>query len=194
MKKLLLVDNYDSFTYNLYQLLRENTTNTNITVLRNDCFELSDTRYYDGFVISPGPGVPEDAGLIIPLIKKAGQNKPILGVCLGLQAICIAYGGTLVNLPKVSHGIATEIRIETDSAMFKNLPQSLHVGRYHSWAVNEKTLPSCFRVTAWDNQNTVMAMDHKEYKVSGVQFHPESILTHYGKDMIRNWISEYNFV
>ncbi len=190
----MLVDNYDSFTYNLYQLLNENTRETDITVMRNDCFELCDTGLYDGFLISPGPGVPEDAGLIVPLIKKNGKNKPILGVCLGLQAICIAYGGTLVNLPKVSHGIATEIRIETDSPIFRNLPQSLHVGRYHSWAVNEKTLPSCFRVTARDMQHTVMAMEHKEYHVSGVQFHPESILTHYGKDMICNWISEHDFV
>ena len=193
MKKLLLVDNYDSFTYNLYQLLKENTRNADVTVLRNNRFTLDDTNAYDGFVISPGPGVPENAGLIIPLIQTAGKTKPVFGVCLGLQAISIAYGGSLINIPSVCHGISTKVHVTTSSSLFKDLPASLQVGRYHSWAVDETTLPSCFSVTARDELNIIMAMEHKEHQVSGVQFHPESILTQHGKEMICNWINNCGF-
>lgn len=188
MKRLLLVDNYDSFTYNLYQLLQDNAPDTLIDVKRNDCFTLEEAQAYDGLVISPGPGVPEDAGLVLPLIRAAGKEKPILGVCLGLQAICIAYGGALVNIPKVCHGIATEIRTEAGALLFKDLPPSLQAGRYHSWAVDESTLPPCFRVTARDAHNMVMAMEHRAHRVAGVQFHPESILTQYGREMVCNWL------
>lgn len=189
MKKILLIDNYDSFTYNLFQLLNENAKDTEIKVLRNDCFTLDQIDEYDGLIISPGPGLPEDAGLIVPIIQEFGKVKPILGVCLGHQAIGVAYGGTLINIPKVCHGISTKIQTRYNTTLFDNLPSSFQVGRYHSWVVNEDTLPSCLRITARDDNDMVMAMEHKEYKVTGVQFHPESVLTEYGKEMICNWIN-----
>lgn len=189
MRNFLLIDNYDSFTYNLYQLIKENVEDVNVTVLRNDCFDMNEVEKYDGLIISPGPGVPEDAGLIVPIIRKYGSRIPILGVCLGHQAIGVAFGGTLTNIENVCHGISTSIVADQDCPLFHCLPESFNVGRYHSWVVNEETLPSCLRITARDDQNLVMAMEHKDYKVTGVQFHPESILTEYGKEMICNWVN-----
>lgn len=189
MKNFLLIDNYDSFTYNLYQLIKENNEGIDINVIRNDCFTLNDIEQYDALIISPGPGVPEDAGLIVPVIKEFGKYKPILGVCLGHQAIGVAYGGSLINIDKVYHGVSSEIRVKENVSIFNNLPDSFQVGRYHSWVVNEETLPGCLRITARDDNKMVMAMEHTEFKVTGVQFHPESILTEFGKEMICNWIN-----
>ncbi len=189
MKKILVLDNYDSFTYNLVHYIEEIVGYT-IDVLRNDQIALDEVVQYDKILLSPGPGVPHDAGIMIPLIKKYGSTKSILGVCLGHQGIAEAYGGSIINLPKVYHGVATPIILTDDSEpLFKGVPLTFNAGRYHSWAVNEKDLPDCFQVTSRDNEGEVMSMRHRQYDVRSVQFHPESILTEHGKTMMRNWLS-----
>lgn len=188
MKKIVVIDNYDSFTYNLVHYLEE-LNGQPVTVYRNDEFELEDLEVFDKILLSPGPGVPDEAGLLKSVIKKYHKTKSILGVCLGQQAIGEVFGGELENLDTVFHGIATPVNV-TDSTeiLFQNLENEQIVGRYHSWVVSNKNFPNDLVVTAIDNSNQIMALRHKEFDVRGVQFHPESILTPNGKTMLKNWL------
>jgi anthranilate synthase component 2 len=186
--KILLLDNYDSFTYNIAHYLRELTGHP-IPVIRNDQIGLDEIDAYDAIVLSPGPGLPADAGIMPELLSRYAPFKKILGVCLGMQAIGEAFGGTLLNLPSVFHGIATPTTILTpDEVLFQGLPATIEVGRYHSWVVDERTVPACLEVTAVDNIGRIMALRHREFDVRGVQFHPESVLTPDGKKMLNNWL------
>jgi anthranilate synthase component 2 len=188
MQKILVFDNYDSFTYNLVHYIEE-IVGHKVDVYRNDQISLEDIEKYDKILLSPGPGIPCEAGILIPLIKKWGATKSIMGVCLGHQAIAEAFGGTLANLSKVYHGVATAINITDDlEFLFNDIPKTIKVGRYHSWAVVDEGLPDCFEVTSRDEEGQIMGIRHKEYDVRGVQFHPESILTEYGKKMMENWL------
>ena len=185
--KILVLDNYDSFTYNLVQYITEITGETP-SVFRNDKISLDAVDDYDCIVLSPGPGLPADAGIMPELIKRYAPTKRIFGVCLGQQAIAEAFGGTLYNLPKVYHGVATPIKIvDKTETIFKNVPQEIIVGRYHSWAVVRETLPAELKITAVDTEGAIMALSHKEYNVKGVQFHPESIMTDYGKQILKDF-------
>jgi anthranilate synthase component 2 len=186
--KILLLDNYDSFTYNLAHYLRE-LTGEQIPVIRNDQITIDEVDAYDAIVLSPGPGLPKDAGIMPELIIRYSPTKKILGVCLGMQAIGEAFGGTLLNLPSVFHGVATTIDIiKPDEVLFKGLPGKIDVGRYHSWVVDETKLPPDLEITATDATGRIMALRHKKFDVRGVQFHPESVLTPHGKTMISNWL------
>ncbi len=186
--KILVLDNYDSFTYNLVQYITELTGETP-SVFRNDQISLDAVDAYDCIILSPGPGLPSDAGIMPALIKRYAPTKRIFGVCLGQQAIGEAFGGTLYNLPKVYHGIATPIQIvDKNEAIFKNVPAEILVGRYHSWAVVRETLPADLKITAVDTEGVIMALSHVEYDVKGVQFHPESIMTDYGKQILRDFL------
>ena len=190
--KILVFDNYDSFTYNLVHLV-EKITHQKVEVFRNDQIALEQVKNFDKIILSPGPGVPSEAGLLLPLIKEYAATKSILGVCLGHQAIGEAFGGTLENLSTVYHGIATPIQITNDDApIFKGLGKSIEVGRYHSWIVSDKNFPSELQVTAVDSNGFIMALQHKEYDVQGVQFHPESVLTPVGEKLMRNWLGIQN--
>jgi anthranilate synthase component 2 len=186
--KILVFDNYDSFTYNLVHLV-EKITDIKPDVYRNDQILLEDVANYDKIILSPGPGVPKDAGLLLPLIKMYAATKPILGVCLGHQAIGEAFGASLINLSTVYHGVATKI-FQTDkkSILFEGLNNEFDAGRYHSWIVDANTVPIDFEVTAVDENNYIMAMQHKRYDLQSVQFHPESVLTPNGETMLRNWL------
>ncbi len=188
--KLLILDNYDSFTYNLVQLI-EKTSDIRYEVHKNDKITLEQVNEFDKILLSPGPGVPRDAGILNDLIRTYAPTKSILGVCLGLQAIGEVFGAELVNLDTVYHGIATEIELIADDPLFDQCPEKFTVGRYHSWAVDYKSVTSDLDliVTALDAEKCVMAIRHKNYDVKGVQFHPESILSEYGEQIIRNWIS-----
>ncbi len=187
-KKIVVIDNYDSFVYNLVHYLEE--LDCHVTVLRNDQFHIDDLESYDKILLSPGPGVPDEAGLLKEVIKQYAPSKPILGVCLGQQAIGEAFGGSLTNLEQVFHGIATKINIiEEDTILFKGLSSSIEVGRYHSWVVAQDDFPASLEVTARDENGQIMALRHREYDVRGVQFHPESVLTPQGKEMIKNWVN-----
>jgi len=186
--RILIIDNYDSFTYNLVHLVNE--LGLECEVWRNDQFAIEDVEAFDKIILSPGPGIPSEAGLLLDVIAKYAPTKSIFGVCLGQQAIAEAFGGELHNLNQPMHGIATPIKV-TDSGeeLFVGLPESFKVGRYHSWVVSEKGLPDSLHITAIDEvDNSIMALSHKEYDVRGVQFHPESILTEYGKEMMQNWL------
>ncbi len=185
--KLLVLDNYDSFTYNLVHLI-EKVSDISFDVIRNTKISLEEVNAYDKILLSPGPGLPKDAGIMPELIKRYGASKSILGVCLGLQAIGEAYGGTLKNLDTVFHGIATPITIIAQDTIFKNCPVTFTVGRYHSWVVNTQNLPAQLQITATDASGNIMAVKHTIYDVRGVQFHPESILSEYGETMIKNWL------
>ncbi len=186
--KILVFDNYDSFTYNLVHLV-EKITDEKPDVFRNDKIALEDVGNYDKIILSPGPGIPEEAGLLLPLIKMYAASKPILGVCLGHQAIGQAFGADLINLDTVYHGVATNIiQTENKSILFKGLENEFEAGRYHSWIIDETTLSKDFEVTAYDENNYIMAMQHKKYDLQSVQFHPESILTPEGEIMMRNWL------
>lgn len=186
---ILIIDNYDSFTYNLVHLVNE--LGLECEVWRNDKFELADVAVFDKIILSPGPGIPSEAGLLLDVIKTYAATKSIFGVCLGQQAIAEAFGGNLINLSRPMHGIATPIKVtDANEPLFKGLPEVFNVGRYHSWVVAGQGLPDCFTVTAIDEQDgSIMALSHKEYDVRGVQFHPESVLTEHGKAMMANWIS-----
>ncbi|MFK8007062.1 MAG: aminodeoxychorismate/anthranilate synthase component II [Saprospiraceae bacterium] len=187
--KILMLDNYDSFTYNLVQYLEE-IIDGKIDVFRNDQITLEEVGVYDTIILSPGPGVPKDAGILMEVIKKYATTKNIFGVCLGMQAIGESFGGELANLEKVYHGVQTLIiKTEDDEPIFKDVPTAFEAGRYHSWVVKKENLPDCLEVTAIDKKGIVMAMSHKEYNVRGVQFHPESIMTPDGKTMLRNFIN-----
>jgi anthranilate synthase component II len=186
--KILVLDNYDSFTYNLVQYITELTGETP-SVFRNDKISLDAVDDYDCIILSPGPGLPSEAGIMPALIKRYAPTKRIFGVCLGQQAIGEAFGGTLYNLPKVYHGIATPIRIvDKNEEIFKNVPSEILVGRYHSWAVVRDTLPAELKITAVDTEGVIMGLSHVEYDVKGVQFHPESIMTDYGKQILRDFL------
>ncbi|WP_169472397.1 anthranilate synthase component II [Pedobacter hiemivivus] len=186
-KKVLVIDNYDSFTYNLVHLVNE--LDREVEVWRNDKFDLADVDQFDKIILSPGPGIPEEAGLLLDVIKTYAATKSIFGVCLGQQAIAQAFGGTLLNLGRPMHGIATPITVlDKTELLFKDCPETINVGRYHSWVVNNEGLPDCLTVTATDIDAEIMALRHKELDVRGVQFHPESVLTEYGKQMMKNWL------
>ncbi len=189
--KILVFDNYDSFTYNLVHLL-EKVCDYEIDVLQNDKIELQKINEYDKILLSPGPGLPKEAGILTEAIKTYASSKNILGVCLGLQAIGESFGAKLKNLDKVYHGIATTIKIVDDDNLFKECPAAFKAGRYHSWVIDKLGLPDCFEITATDKEGSIMAMRHKIYNIKGVQFHPESILSEYGEQIIRNWVLHNN--
>lgn len=190
MKNILLLDNYDSFTYNLVQYIEE-IVGYNIDVIRNDQITVEGAEKYDILFLSPGPGLPKDAGILIPLIQEYSGKKPIFGVCLGLQAMAEAFGGKLTNLKRVYHGLATEVEILKPDFIFQGLNNQFMAGRYHSWVAQIDTLPPCFDITAVDTaEKEIMAIAHKEHLTKAVQFHPESILTPKGKEIIRNFLTE----
>lgn len=184
--KIVIIDNYDSFTYNLAHLVKE--LGTEVTVLRNDQFQLDDLEAYHKIILSPGPGIPCEAGLLMDVIRHYANRKPILGVCLGHQAIGKVFGARLENLSDVFHGVATPCRIVSDDPIFSGLPTNITVGRYHSWVVSRNGLPDCLEVTAVSDEGQIMALKHKTLNVRGIQFHPESVLTPDGKKMLRNWM------
>ncbi len=185
--KLLVLDNYDSFTYNLVHLV-EKVSSIPFEVHRNDKISIEQVNEYSKIILSPGPGLPKDSGIMLELLKKYCQTKSIFGVCLGLQAIGETFGATLENLDTVYHGIATPVNIIHEDKNFENCPKTFNVGRYHSWVIKNKNIPEELIITAVDNQNNIMAAKHKSYDVSGVQFHPESILSEYGETIIHNWL------
>lgn len=184
--KIIIIDNYDSFTYNLSHLIKE--LGAEVTVFRNDRFELSDLEPFDKIVLSPGPGIPSEAGLLLDVIHAYAGKKPILGVCLGHQAIGEAFGGKLENLSEVFHGVATPCNIVTDDPIFSGLERTITIGRYHSWVVSHEKFPDCLEVTAVSDDGQIMALRHKTMNIHGIQFHPESVLTPDGKTMIKNFI------
>jgi len=186
--KILLIDNYDSFTHNLALYIREQA-DVELTILKNDQFEQAELTSFDRFVISPGPGLPADAGTIIEFIRTFSGQKPILGICLGLQAIYEAFGGHLLNLPVVQHGVTSIVRIlDPEDSLFKGIHNPFQAGRYHSWVCNPSSLPDDLVITAKDHEGNIMACRHKTHPTYGVQFHPESILTPEGKKMIKNFV------
>ena len=186
MKKIFVIDNYDSFTYNLVHYLEE--LGARVTVKRNDQFELSEIEDYEYLLLSPGPGIPDEAGLLKAAIERYAPSKKILGVCLGQQAIGEVFGAKLNNLNTVFHGVATPINITEKDLLFDGLPDSFEVGRYHSWVV-KTPLPEDLVATSFDNNKQLMSLRHRNYSVRAVQFHPESILTMYGKKILENWIN-----
>jgi anthranilate synthase component 2 len=199
--KILVFDNYDSFTYNLVHLV-EKILHQKVEVHRNDQIPMEKVKDFDKIILSPGPGIPSEAGLLLPLIKEYAPTKSILGVCLGHQAIGEAFGGRLVNLSKVYHGVATPVKILNgvktgkpegkggQKNLFSNLPQQFEAGRYHSWIISDEGFPSELEITARDENDYIMALRHKSYDVQGVQFHPESVLTPLGEKILENWLKE----
>lgn len=187
MIKTVIIDNYDSFTYNLSHLLKE--LGANVTVVRNDKFRLEDLEQYDRIVLSPGPGIPSEAGLMPQVIKAYAGRKPILGICLGHQAIGEAFGAKLLNIGNVVHGVATPAHLTAQDYLFNGLPKDIEVGRYHSWVVDDKELPQCLEVTSRSDDGYIMSLRHREYDIRGIQFHPESVLTPQGKTIINNWLN-----
>lgn len=185
--KILVFDNYDSFTYNLVHLIKA-LGYTDLEVHRNDKISLEDIKKFDKILLSPGPGIPSEAGLLHDVIKVYAPTKSILGVCLGHQAIGEVFGGTLTNLEKVYHGIAIETKVLAADPLFNKIPETFKTGRYHSWVVDRKDFPEVLEITAEDDLGKIMALRHRQYDVRGVQFHPESILTEYGEDLMRNWL------
>ncbi|MFP3593837.1 anthranilate synthase component II [Chryseobacterium sp. SIMBA_038] len=186
--KILVFDNYDSFTYNLVQII-ERVLDQKVDVVRNDQISLEEINKYDKIILSPGPGIPEEAGILLDVIKEYAPTKSILGVCLGQQAIAEAFGGSLINLSEIFHGVATSAElVKNDTKLFRNIPSGLAVGRYHSWAVDPKNFPQELEITAVDKDGMIMALQHKTYDVHGVQFHPESILTPDGEAIIKNFL------
>ncbi|MDR0421473.1 MAG: aminodeoxychorismate/anthranilate synthase component II [Proteiniphilum sp.] len=189
MSKILIIDNYDSFTYNLLHAVKSLGC-SKVDVIRNDRIDLSAAARYDRIILSPGPGIPEEAGLLLPLIERYAKTKSILGVCLGHQAIGVVFGATLVNVPLVFHGVQTRARITGRDYIFAGLPEEILVGRYHSWIVSDADFPPELEVTARDGNGSIMAMRHRRFDLHGVQFHPESILTPEGIRIIRNFIED----
>lgn len=185
--KCLIIDNYDSFTYNLVHLVRE--LGVTPTIVRNDKFELEEVKDFDKIILSPGPGIPDEAGKLKQLIKTYASTKSILGVCLGQQAIAEVFGAKLINLEKVFHGVESEIELTQNDYLFSSIPEKFIAGRYHSWVV-DSNLPSDLETIAIDSNNQVMALRHKTYDVRGVQFHPESIMTPNGKQIIKNFLAK----
>ncbi|TFV93282.1 aminodeoxychorismate/anthranilate synthase component II [Algoriphagus kandeliae] len=185
--RILVLDNYDSFTYNLVYIIRQLGYGKNMDVFRNDKISLEEVASYDKILLSPGPGVPDEAGIMPELLEKYSSEKSILGVCLGHQAIGEAFGGRLINLSEVLHGVASQVKVERD-LLFEGLPDSFQIGRYHSWVINEVTLSPDLEVIARTPDNQIMAIRHKQFAIRGVQFHPESILTEHGVQIIKNWL------
>ena len=184
--KIVIIDNYDSFTYNLSHLVKE--LGAEVTVVRNDQFKLADLEPFSKIILSPGPGIPSEAGLLLDVIKTYAGKKPILGVCLGHQAIGESFGGKLENLSDVFHGVATPCRIIADDPIFSGIERTITIGRYHSWVVSNEGLPDCLEVTAVSDEGQIMALRHRELNVRGIQFHPESVLTPDGRKMLQNWL------
>ena len=184
--KIVIIDNYDSFTYNLSHLVKE--LGAEVDVVRNDQFELADLEPYSKIILSPGPGIPSEAGLLLDVIRTYAGKKPILGVCLGHQAIGEVFGGKLENLADVFHGVATPCHIVSDDPIFSGIERDITIGRYHSWVVSDENFPDCLEVTAVSDEGQVMALRHKTLNVRGIQFHPESVLTPDGKKMLQNWL------
>lgn len=184
--KVIIIDNYDSFTFNLLHLVKE--LGADCDAVRNDQFALSDLTAYDKIILSPGPGIPSEAGLLLDVIHTYAGLKPILGVCLGHQAIGEAFGGKLINLTDVFHGVQTPISILTDDVLFRGLGDEVAVGRYHSWVIDRESLPACLEVTAESREGQIMAIHHRTLDVRGIQFHPESVLTPDGRQMLKNWL------
>ena len=184
--KIVIIDNYDSFTYNLSHLIKE--IGAEVTVIRNDQFTLNQLEPFDKIVLSPGPSIPSEAGLLLDVIKTYKGRKPILGVCLGHQAIGEVFGGTLENLSDVFHGVATEGTQFSNDYIFDSLPKRITMGRYHSWVVSRENFPTCLEVTAVSDEGQIMALKHKNYDIHGIQFHPESVLTPEGKTIVKNFI------
>ena len=188
MARILVFDNYDSFTYNLVHLV-EKIVHQKVEVHRNDKLPLEKVKEYDKIILSPGPGIPSEAGMLLQLIKEYASSKSILGVCLGHQAIGESFGGKLVNLSTVYHGVATNCKLENANCkLFSGMSSEIEVGRYHSWIVAEENLPTELEITARDDNNYIMGLQHKKYDVQGVQFHPESVLTPKGEEILRNWL------
>ncbi|AXT53202.1 aminodeoxychorismate/anthranilate synthase component II [Aquimarina sp. BL5] len=188
MKKVLVIDNYDSFVYNLVHYLED--LGCEVIVKRNDQLTLEEVASFEKILLSPGPGIPDEAGLLKDIIKTYADTKSIFGVCLGQQAIGEVFGGSLINLDEVYHGVATEVKLTvSDEVLFKGLNETFDVGRYHSWVVADTNLPSCLEATSFDENGQIMSIRHKEFDVRGVQFHPESVLTPDGKKMLENWIN-----
>ena len=187
--KILLLDNYDSFTYNLLHILKE--LGADVEVYRNDKIALDEVERFDKILLSPGPGIPEEAGILLPLIRQYAPTKSILGVCLGEQAIGQAFGATLINLAEVHHGVCSDIRIKAKESLFAGLEPGFRAGRYHSWVVSKENFPDCLEITAEDSEDgQIMALRHRQYDVKGIKFHPESVLTPKGKVIIQNWLNE----
>ncbi len=188
MKKIAVIDNYDSFTYNLVHYLED--LDCKVTVFRNDEFDMAELETFDKILLSPGPGIPDEAGLLKEVIRTYAPTKCILGICLGQQAIGEVFGGSIINLEKVYHGVATQIFINVDDeSLFDGLDKKLEVGRYHSWVVNSEDLPEVMQITSTDENGQIMSLRHKTYDVKGVQFHPESVLTPSGKAILKNWVN-----
>ena len=184
--KIVIIDNYDSFTYNLSHLVKE--LGADVTVFRNDKFLLNEIEQYDKIILSPGPGIPSEAGLLLDVIRTYRGRKPMLGVCLGHQAIGEVFGARLTNLSTVYHGVATEGTQYGNDPIFRGMPKRIIMGRYHSWVVDSTSLPECLEVTAMSDDGYIMALRHRHYDIHGIQFHPESVLTPLGKKMIFNWL------
>ena len=185
--EIVIIDNYDSFTYNLSHLVKE--LGAEVTVLRNDKFTLDTLQPFDKIILSPGPGIPSEAGLLLDVIKTYAGQKPILGVCLGHQAIGEVFGGQLTNLSEVFHGVATPCTITQPDYLFQGLPTQIEVGRYHSWVVDRESLPDCLEVTSQSPEGYIMSLRHKHYDIRGIQYHPESVLTPQGKQILRTWLA-----
>lgn len=185
--KIAVIDNYDSFTYNLVHYLED--LGAKVTVLRNDEFDLEELESFQKILLSPGPGIPDEAGLLKQAIKHFAPTKSILGICLGQQAIGELFGGSLTNLEKVYHGVATKVKIEVnDENLFKDIPKEFEVGRYHSWVVSNENFPEDLEITSKDENGEIMSLRHRKYDLKGVQFHPESVLTPHGKTILKNWL------
>ena len=187
--KLLILDNYDSFVYNIVHIIRELGFGIEMDIFRNDKIALADVAKYDKILLSPGPGIPSEAGIMQDLVKQYGSTKSIFGVCLGHQCIGEVYGASLTNLANVYHGFAIPTNILSDDILFQNIPEKFTCGRYHSWAIDPKSDLSNLMVTAADDEGNIMAIRHKKYDVCGVQFHPESVMTEHGKMIIENWLN-----
>ena len=186
MSNIVIIDNYDSFTYNLSHMVKE--LGARVTVIRNDQFTLNQLKPFDKIILSPGPGIPSEAGLLTDVIKAYSGHKPILGVCLGHQAIGEVFGGRLENRPDVYHGVATECTQYGNDYIFNGMPKRITIGRYHSWVVSKTSFPECLDITAVSDDGNIMALRHKHLDIHGIQFHPESVLTPEGKRIIQNWL------
>ncbi len=188
MRSILVIDNYDSFTYNLVYYI-EKITGEKTDVYRNDEITIDEVDHYDKILLSPGPGIPNEAGICLDLIRRYAPTKSIIGICLGHQAIAEAFGGRLLNLSQVHHGVKSQVTIlDSREPLFLGIPAILEAGRYHSWVVERNSLPSCFTITCEDTEGIVMGISHKQYDLRGLQFHPESVLTEHGMDIMRNWV------
>lgn len=187
MKRIVIIDNYDSFTYNLSHLVKE--LGAEVSVFRNDKFQMQQLDAFDKIILSPGPGIPSEAGFLLDAIRNYAGRKPILGVCLGHQAIGEVFGAKLKNLNSVFHGIATPATIIQDDYIFNHLPQTLEVGRYHSWIVSKDALPDCLEITSESDEGYIMSLRHKQFDIRGIQYHPESVLTPQGREIINNWLN-----